>query len=55
MNASLEQAAYEFSEDAMEEEVCVVLSSPAERTVTVLLSTRNETAFGKHKFKSCVL
>ena len=51
MNASLEQAAYQFSEDATDEAVCVTLTSAAERTVTVLLSTENGTAFGKHNLK----
>lgn len=47
VNASLEQDTYEFSEDANDEPVCVVLSSAAERSLIVLLNTDNGTANGK--------
>lgn len=52
MNASLELDTYEFQEDAPDEAVCVVLSSPAERPITVLLNTDDQTAVGKHNSKS---
>ena len=48
MEAVLELAAYEFAEDATDEAVCVLLSDPAERSVTVLLNTDDQTALGKH-------
>ena len=44
-------AAYEFPEDATDEAVCVLLSSAAERTVTVLLNTDNDTALGQCELK----
>ena len=50
VEAAFAQAAYEFPEDASDEAVCVVLSNAAERSVTVLLNTANQTAVGKCSF-----
>jgi hypothetical protein len=41
-------SAYEFPEDAAGEAVCVMLSSAAERAVTVLLNTSDLTALGQN-------
>ena len=48
VNVSLSQASYEFGEGASDAEVCVSLSALAERSVTVLLSTTDETATGNY-------
>lgn len=55
MNASLELDTYDFPEDATDEAVCILLSSSAERAVTVLLSTDDQTAMGKcHLNRRCL-
>ena len=50
VEAALAQDAYEFPEAAGDEAVCVVLSNAAERSVTVLLNTADQTAEGKCNF-----
>ena len=51
VEVSFAQAAYEFAEDASDAVVCVVLSSSAERSVSVLLNTANQTALSKYSMK----
>ena len=47
--ASLEQGVYEFLESATDAAVCVELTIPAERTVSVSLSTVDGTAIGNDR------
>ena len=49
-DATLEQETYAFEEGGTDAAVCVTLLVPAERSITVFLSTQDGTAMGEDQF-----
>ena len=54
-DATLEQETYAFEEGGTDAAVCVTLLVPAERSITVFLSTQDGTAMGEDQFFVCLL